>query len=169
VGSDDTSPVYTYVDDTSGFADATALQYRAVLTYAPGRTVTSDARSVIVRKAAVTQAVVHYNRPDGDYASWGLHLFGDGLAAGEATAKWEEPTPFEGSDGFGALHRIQIANDEIPVGVIVHGMPPNFNTKDTDPNRLFIPLSNPEIWLRLGDGKIYSCEAADSTCVVPSA
>ncbi len=30
----------------------------------------------------MTTATIHYNRPDGDYAAWGLHLFGDGLAAG---------------------------------------------------------------------------------------
>jgi hypothetical protein len=37
------------------------------------------------------------------------------------------------------------------------------------PDRFFIPLATPEIWLRQGDVKIYSCEAADSTCVAPSA
>jgi len=169
IGSDASSPVYTLTDDTSGFADGTTLTYRAVLEYAPGRTVTSDPRTVVVHAAPVTEAVIHYNRPDGDYPAWGLHLFGDGLASGEATAKWEEPTAFEGTDAFGALHRIQIDDDEDRVGFIVHGMPPNFNTKDTDPDRFFVPLSTPEIWLRQGDGRIFNCPAANSGCVVPSA
>jgi alpha-amylase len=169
VGSDATSPAYAYVDNTSGFADGTTLSYRAVLEYAPGETVTSNVRTAVVRKTPVTEAVVHYNRPAGDYAAWGLHLFGTGLAPGQATPAWETPTPFEGSDVYGALHRIEIANDEAPVGVIVHGMPPNINTKDTDPNRYFVPLATPEIWLRQGDGRIFFCPAADSTCVVPSA
>ena len=68
------------------------------------------------------------------------------------------------------LHRIQIADDTKRVGVIVHQRPPgNPNVKDTDPDRYFIPLATPEIWLRQGDVRIYSCQAADSTCVVPSA
>ena len=73
------------------------MTYRAVLTYAPGKTVTSDPRTVTIVQARVTTAVIHYNRTDGDYAAWGLHLFGDGLAPGEATAVWENPTPFDGS------------------------------------------------------------------------
>ena len=118
----------------------------------------------------MTQAVIHYNRPDGDYAAWGLHLFGEGLVPGEATPAWENPTPFEGSDAYGALHRIQIADDTKRVGFIVHRRPPGDpNQKDTDPDRFFIPLSTPEIWLRQGDTRIYSCAAADATCVVPSA
>ena len=64
------------------------MTYRAVLTYAPGRTVTSATRTVTVVQARVETATIHYNRPDGGYDAWGLHLFGDGLAPGEATAEW---------------------------------------------------------------------------------
>ena len=103
---------------------------------------------------------------------WGLHLFGDGLAPGEATAAWANPTPFEGTDGFGVFHEIGIADDTKRVGFIVHRRPPGDpNTKDPEgsPDRFFIPLATPEIWLRQGDSRIYSCEAADSSCIVPSA
>jgi hypothetical protein len=53
----------------------------------------------------------------------------------------------------------------------VHGRPPytDPNIKDTPNDRFFIPLSTPEIWLRQGDPRIFSCPAADDTCVVPSA
>ena len=89
---------------------------------------------------------------------------------GEATAAWENPTPFDGSDAYGALHEIQIADDTKRVGFIVHRRPPGDpNVKDTDPDRFFVPLATPEIWLRGGDGRIYSCAAANDTCVVPSA
>jgi alpha-amylase len=170
IGTDDSSPVYTAFDDTSSLADGTHVTYRAVLTYAPGKTVTSDTRTVTIVQAGVATAVIHYNRPDGNYAAWGLHLWGDGLAPGEATAEWTSPTPFEGSDAYGALHRIGIADDTKKVGFIVHGVPPNDpNIKDTDADRFFIPLATPEIWLRQGDPRIYSCAAADATCVVPSA
>jgi hypothetical protein len=48
-------------------------------------------------------------------------------------------------------------------------MPPNINIKDTPNDRFFIPLSTPEIWLRQGDPRIYSCPAANDSCAVPSA
>jgi alpha-amylase len=171
IGTDDSSPVYTAFDDTSALADGTHVTYRAVLTYAPGQSVTSDTRTVTIVQAGVTQAVIHYNRPDADYAAWGLHLWGDGLAPGEATAEWTSPTPFEATDAYGALHRIAIADDTQRVGFIVHGMPPatDPNIKDTPNDRFFIPLATPEIWLRQGDPRIFSCAAADDTCVVPSA
>ena len=41
--------------------------------------------------------------------------------------------------------------------------------KDTPNDRFFIPLSTPEIWLRQGDPRIYSCAAANDSCAVPSA
>jgi alpha-amylase len=171
IGTDDSSPVYTVFDDTSSLADGAQVTYRAVLTYAPGQSVTSDTRTVTVVQERVTTAIIHYNRPDGDYQAWGLHLWGDGLAPGEATAEWTNPTPFEGSDGYGALHAIGIADDTKRVGFIVHGRPPytDPNIKDTPNDRFFIPLSTTEIWLRQGDPRIFSCAAADDSCVVPSA
>jgi alpha-amylase len=170
-GTDDSSPVYTVFDDTSSLADGAHVTYRAVLTYAPGLSVTSDTRTVTVVQARVTTAIVHYNRPDGDYSAWGLHLWGDGLAPGEATAEWTNPTPFEASDAYGALHRIGIADDTKRVGFIVHGRPSatDPNVKDTSADRFFIPLATPEIWLKQGDARIYTCPAANDSCVVPSA
>jgi glycosidase len=174
IGTDDSSPVYTAFDDTSSLGDGAHVTYRAVLRYAPGRTTTSGTKTVTVVQTPVTQAVIHYNRPDGDYVHWGLHLFGDALAPGEATTAWEHATPFEGTDDFGALHEIAIADDTKRVGFIVHGNADTGGSKDTkdpppSPDRYFNPLATPEIWLRSGDLKIYSCAAADSTCVVPSA
>jgi alpha-amylase len=171
IGSDDSSPVYTDFDDTSSLPDGAQVTYRAVLTYAPGRSVTSDTRTVTIVQARVTTAVIHYNRPDGAYPAWGLHLWGDGLAPGEATAEWTSPTPFEATDAYGALHRIGVADDTKRVGFIVHGRPPltDPNIKDTPNDRFFVPLATPEIWLRQGDPRIFSCAAADDSCVVPSA
>jgi hypothetical protein len=166
VGTDTSSPVYTVFDDTSSLPDGAQVTYRAVLTYAAGKTVTSATRTVTIVQAKVATAVIHYN---GDPAVWGLHLFGDGLAAGEATPAWETPTHFEATDSYGALHRIQIADDTKRVGVVVHQFPPNQDTKDTPNDRFFVPLATPAIWLRQGDTRIYSCPAADAGCVVPSA
>jgi len=175
VGMDDSSPVYTVFDDTSSLADGAHATYRAVLTYSPGKSVTSDTRTVTIVQARVTTAIIHYNRPGGNYAAWGLHLWGDGLAPGERTADWTSPTPFEGSDAYGAFHTIGVSggitDDTMRVGFIVHGRPPytDPNIKDTPNDRFFIPLSTPEIWLRQDDPRIYSCAAANDSCVVPSA
>jgi len=154
VATDDSQPVYSATDDVSGLAPGTPLRYRAILTYAAGRTVTSASRSATVA-TPVTTAVIHYNRPAGDYAEWGLHLWGDGLAPGEATAAWDAPTPFEGTDSYGAFHAIELVDDTDQIGFIVHGMPPNHDTKDTPNDRFFTPVDHPAIWLKQGDPTIY--------------
>ena len=128
-----------------------------MLTYAAGRSVTSAVRSARVATPVAT-AVIHHHRAAGDYDDWGLHLWGDGLAAGEATANWTSPTPFEGRDAYGAFHTIRIADDTKSVGFIVHGRPPGGNpdTKDTPNDRFFTPIDHPEIWVKEGDPTIYT-------------
>jgi alpha-amylase len=161
IGSDDSSPVYTAFDDTTGLADGTRVSYRAILTYGPGQTVTSDnTRTVTVVATPVTQVTIHYRRTsDANYDLWGLHLFGDALAPGEATAEWTNATPFEGSDSFGAFHVIDIADDTKQVGFIVHGRPPNNpDVKDTDADRFFVPLECPHVYVTQGQSQ-FECEA----------
>ena len=159
IATDGSQPAYTHSDDISGLSPGTQVRYRATLAYAPGKTVTSAERTVTVT-APVTQLKIHYKRSAGGYASWGLHLWGDGLAAGEATASWDDPTEFESSDSYGALHVIDIADDTKQVGFIVHGQPPNQNTKDpTDsPDRFVTPASTPEIWLKQGETTVYTSQ-----------
>ncbi|MBE2315675.1 alpha amylase C-terminal domain-containing protein [Solirubrobacter sp. CPCC 204708] len=162
IGSDDSSPVHTAFDDTSSLPDGARVTYRAVLTYAPGRTVTSAARSATIVQARVETAVIHYK---GDLAKWGLHLFGDGLPDSEKP-EWTNPFPFDEADQYGGLRRIEISDDTKPVGFVVHGRPPTDpNVKDTANDRFFTPLATPEIWLREGDARIYTCAAANDTCV----
>ena len=112
----------------------------------------------------MTQATIHYRRTsDSSYADWGLHLFGDALAPGEATAAWTNATPFEGTDAFGVLHEIDIADDTKSVGFIVHGKPPGGNpdVKDTDADRFFVPLECPHVFVTQGQAD-YVCSATGS-------
>jgi alpha-amylase len=177
VGSDDSSPVYTAFDDTSSLPDGATVAYRAVLTYASGKTVTSATRSVTIVQARVTQATIHYLRTsDSNYAAWGLHLFDTGqppgLAPGQATAEWTNATPFDLADpDGGVMRRVGIADDTRRIGFIVHGKPPGGNpdTKDTPNDRFFVPLATPEIWLKEGDARIFTCKERVANCVVPSA
>jgi glycosidase len=156
IGTDDSSPVYTAFDDTTGLANGSVVRYRAVLTYAPGRTVESATRSVTVVTEPVTTAVVHYLRPAGDYDSWGLHLWGDAIADGVATA-WDAPRQRDGVDAFGAVYRIPLKDDTKPVNFIMH-QPSGDTVPDTrEPggDRSFVPLEHPEIWLVQGDPTVY--------------
>ena len=127
-----------------------------MLTYAPGHTATSDTRTVTIVQSRVTTAVVHYNRPAGDYADWGLHLWGDAIADGVATA-WPAPRQRTGTDAFGAVYEIPLKDDTKPVNFIVHrpegdSVPA---TREPGGDRSFVPLEHPQIWLRQGDPAVY--------------
>jgi alpha-amylase len=162
VGTDDSSPVYTAFDDTSSLPDQAQVTYRAVLAYAPGLTVTSDTRTVTVVQAPVTTAIVHYNRPAGDYGTkedgWGLHMWGDAVDPAVLSAiKWEDPFGWTGMDTFGAVYAIPLNDDTKPVNFIMH-LPSGDSvptTREPGGDRSFVPLDNPEIWLRQGDPAIY--------------
>jgi alpha-amylase len=156
IGTDTSSPVYTAFDDTTGLADGTIVSYRAILTYAPGQTTTSDERSVEVVSTPVTTAVVHYRRPAGDYDSWGLHLWGDAIADGVAT-DWAAPRQRDGVDGDTAFFNIPIKDDTKPVNFIVHqpsgdSVP---TTREPGGDRSFVPIEHKEIWLEQGDPTVY--------------
>jgi glycosidase len=153
VDTDDSQPDYTAVDVLPpGMDDGTEVRYRAVLTYAPGKTVTSATHTTTV-KAPVTTAVVHYNRPGGDYADWGLHLWGTGKA-GPDTA-WDTPKQRDGVDTYGAYFDIAIADDRQRVNFIVHRSGADANTTEPGGDRGFVPIDHDEIWLKQGDPTIY--------------
>jgi hypothetical protein len=158
IGTDDSSPAYTVFDDTSGLPDGASVTYRAVLTYAAGETATSDTRTVTIVQAQVTTAVVHYNRPAGDYADWGLHLWGEAIADSvAASVGWDKPWQRSGTDAFGAVYEIPLKDDTKPVNFIMHrpsgdSVPA---TREPGGDRSFVPLEHPQIWLRQGDAAVY--------------
>jgi alpha-amylase len=162
VSTDDSSPVYTGFDNTAGLPDQATVTYRAVLTYAPGRTVTSDTRTVTVVQTPVTTAIVHYNRPGGDYGAvpngWGLHLWGDAVdPAVLANVAWDRPFQRTGTDAFGAVYAIPLRDDTKAVNFIMH-LPSGDSvpaTREPGGDRSFVPLDHPEIWLKQGDPTVY--------------
>jgi alpha-amylase len=156
VATDDSSPVYTAFDDTADLADGAEVSYRAVLTYAPGRTVTSATRTVTVVRTPVTTAIVHYHRPAGDYLDWGLHLFGDAMAPGVAT-DWGAPRQRAGLDAFGAVFEVPLGDDTKRLSFIVHRPLGDTvaDTREPGGDRSFVPLEHPEIWLKAGDPAMY--------------
>jgi hypothetical protein len=138
------------------------VRYRAVLTYAPGRTVTSEPRTVTVVQTPVTTAIVHYNRPAGDYGQWGLHLWngtqGNSMdPAFLANVAWDKPYQRTGTDAFGAVYSIPLVDDTKPVNFIMH-LPSGDSvpsTREPGGDRSFVPLDHPEIWLKQGDPTVY--------------
>jgi alpha-amylase len=158
IARDSSSPVYSTIDDISSITTATTVSYRAILN---GR-VTSAVRTVNVVPQVLTTAVVHYNRPGGDYGAvpngWGLHLWGDAVADSVlATVMWDKPFQRTGMDGFGAVYEIPLKDDTKPVNFIMH-LPSGDSvpaTREPGGDRSFVPLDHQHIWLRAGDPAIY--------------
>ena len=156
--TDSSSPQYSLRDDIAALPVGTEIRYRAILTDL-GATSTSEIRTVRV-VAPVTTAIVHYNRPAGDYADWGLHLWGDAVADSVlAQVAWDRPWPRTGIDAYGAFYEIAIDQDGTkPVNFIMH-RPSGDSVPDTrEPggDRTFVPLNSPEIWLKQGDATVYT-------------
>jgi alpha-amylase len=142
VARDDSSPVYSVNDTFSlDLPTGTQIRYRATLN---GKVV-SDVRTVKVQKETLAAAIVHYDRPVGD---WGLHVWGDAVATPTA---WEAPLMPDPDGSF----TIPLKDDTKPVNFIVHRTPPNSDEREPGGDRSFVPLDHPEIWLKQGDPAIY--------------
>ena len=94
-------------------------------------------------------ARIHYERPDGDYAGWVLHVWEDTLE----TVSWAEGLPITGVGSHGAYWDVRLTDDAQRVGFIVH----KGDVKDPGPD-MFLLLSQHgrEIWLVSGSDRILS-------------
>ena len=121
--------------------------YRAVLDYGSGTVTSAEA-------SAPPPAIVHYQRPAGDYLDWGVHVWGE--AAAQPT-DWTAPLQRTGADAFGAVYEVPIADPAKPLNFIVHrpsgdSVP---TTREPGGNRSFVPAEHNEIWLKQGDPAVY--------------
>ncbi|MFE3555961.1 pullulanase-type alpha-1,6-glucosidase [Streptomyces sp. NPDC059193] len=131
----------------------TALRYKAVVVDAAGRTAGALAQSAAGQvppkeTPTATQrdyAVVHYNRPDGDYTDWRLYAWGD-IAEGEATP-WPEGHAFTGRDAYGAFAYVKLKPGASSVGYLVIDKDGN---KDVAADRTIDVTKTGEIWLEQG-------------------
>ena len=116
-----------------------------------------DANFYTSQAAAQGYATVHYNRPDGDYAGWGLHLWGDAIADGVGT-DWASPRPYDGIDTFGAYWNVPIKDATKPINFIIH----KGDEKDPGPDQSFVPETDPGSLDQVGNQTIYpqACAAA---------
>lgn len=131
----------------------TPLRYKAVAVDSSGRTgsalAASTAGAVPPKEVpTATQrdyAVVHYNRPDGDYSDWRLYAWGD-VADGEI-GPWPEGRPFTGRDAYGAFAHVRLKPGATSVGYLVVDKD---GTKDVPADRTIDLTRTGEIWLEQG-------------------
>jgi alpha-amylase len=161
IGTDDSSPVYTVFDDLSGLslAAGTAIAYRAIL-HDGDTTVTSDVRTVQFAGPPAEQATVYYYRPAGDYADWGLHLWGDAVDPAILPVDWFAPVQRVGVQNGWAVYEIPLVDDTQPVNFIMHtpGGDTVPDTREPGGDRSFLPINSPEIWLLQGDPTVYTSQ-----------
>ncbi|HNS03698.1 MAG TPA: pullulanase-type alpha-1,6-glucosidase, partial [Anaerolineae bacterium] len=162
----DTNPPYRVFYDASDLAAGTALTFRAIANDL-NEHLNGASLSVTVAEppapAGPRYALIHYNRPDGNYGDptssnyndfWGLHLWGDAVAD---PTDWTSPWPFFGEDDYGVWAWVELADPTLPVNFIVHRGdvkdPPN------SPDRSFNPSQSSQIWLKQDDVEIYTSQA----------
>ncbi|MGJ4802883.1 alpha-1,6-glucosidase domain-containing protein [Luteimonas sp. SDU82] len=97
---------------------------------------------------------VHYHRPDGAYADWGLHVWqvdGDGRHVGDYPGvTWDMPLPRAGVDQYGAYFDIDASASGF--GFIVHR--PG-QAGDPGADRTWQFADGETLWLRSGDPAVY--------------
>jgi glycosidase len=153
VGSDTSWPLYVVVDDISGLglADGDTIEYRAVLIEGGGNEVISSTRTVSAAIDLITSATIHYFRPAGDYADWGLHLFGGAI---DFSVDWGAPfQPTGGPDGDGLVFDIPVVDDTQNLCFIIHKpfgdqVP---ETREPGGDQCFRPIDHEEVWMIAGD------------------
>jgi pullulanase-type alpha-1,6-glucosidase len=105
--------------------------------------------------AATGQVIVHYGRPDGGYAGWGLQLWGDGLAPGVGT-DWSSPRPADGIDEYGAYWNVSLADPTKVVRFVVH----HGDDKDPGADQSVDPTFSGDAWVRSGESTVHPTRAA---------
>ena len=167
IGTDDNKP-YRVFYDVSDLAAGTPLVFKAIADNMSGAISSDKVAAVVGAEAPPTfsgfdYAVVHYNRPAGDYGDhttgdfndfWGLHLWGDAIDPSEVT-DWTAPKPFQGEDEFGRFAWMRRGGTDSQINFIIH----EGDTKDTADDRSFDADANPEIWINQGDDTVYTSQA----------
>ncbi|GAA1068871.1 pullulanase-type alpha-1,6-glucosidase [Kitasatospora nipponensis] len=144
--------------DLSGAAPGTVVRYKAVVQDSSGHlraltgSFTTGTPTAPAPPSAASRpyAVVHYQRPDGNYDGWNLYAWGD-LADGESTT-WPAGHPFVGRDAYGAFAYVRLNSGASDVGFIVE----QNGTKDGDADRHIDVGATGEVWVKQGDPAVYT-------------
>ena len=102
---------------------------------------------------------VHYQRPDGNYDGWGLHLWGDALGRGGGT-DYSTPRLPDGVDEFGAYWDVPI--DDASARLQLHRPQPHApggDVKDPAADLTLVPAEQADAWIVSGDPTVYESRA----------
>ncbi|MFE0319527.1 pullulanase-type alpha-1,6-glucosidase, partial [Streptomyces albogriseolus] len=154
LGSADHAPYQVTHTIGADVPAGTALRYKAVVIDSAGRTASALAASTTGAPPAEEEptaasrdyAIVHYQRPDGDYEDWSLYAWGD-LADGEAT-EWPAGHAFTGRDAYGAFAWVKLKPGASDVGFVVVDKDGN---KDVAADRTIDVTRTGEVWIKQGD------------------
>ncbi|BCY13588.1 pullulanase-type alpha-1,6-glucosidase [Actinoplanes sp. L3-i22] len=157
LGTADKAP-YRIYHDLDGLAGGTPVKYKAVVRDSRGRLASSTTNITVgtpVAASTAGYAIVHYQRPAGGYADYGLYTWGDVDPSMSTT--WPAGQPFAGEDAYGRFAYVKLAPNAKSMGFIVVSKD---GVKDTDADRSLDPAKNPEVWLKQGDPAIYTTPPA---------
>ncbi|GAA4259560.1 pullulanase-type alpha-1,6-glucosidase [Dactylosporangium darangshiense] len=155
LGTDRAAPFAAY-HDLNGLAAGTKLEYKAVVRDGSGRTAEAKIETKVgtpPSAASADYALVHYQRPAGDYTGWSLYAWGDIQDA----MTWPNGAPFAGEDSYGRFAWVKLKPGATNMGFLV--VDAN-GVKDVAADRSLDPTKHPEIWLKQGDATIYTSQAA---------
>jgi pullulanase len=94
-------------------------------------------------------ARIHYQRPDGNYEGFNLHVWED--TTEEVT--WEDGLDITGEDDYGVYWDVNLAEGAERVGFIIH----KGDEKDPGPDMfLVVSQHGNEVWIKSGDETIYT-------------
>ncbi|MFV2087248.1 pullulanase-type alpha-1,6-glucosidase [Micromonospora sp. LOL_021] len=144
---------YQVHHDLTGLAAGTRIEYKAVVRDSRHRTATARTASVVGTPPSGDDRdwlVVHYQRPDGDYADWGLYTWGDIDPDWQTT--WPTGQPFAGEDSYGRFAWVRLAPGAKSVGFLVVDAD---GTKDVDVDRTVDVSATGEVWVKQGDPALY--------------
>ncbi|WP_285558680.1 pullulanase-type alpha-1,6-glucosidase [Actinoplanes regularis] len=157
LGTADKAPYRVY-HDLEGVAGGVPVKYKAVVRDSNGRLASSSADITVgtpVPASSVEYAIVHYQRPAGGYADYGLYTWGDVDASMSTT--WPNGQPFAGEDSYGRFAYVKLAPNAKSVGFIAVSKD---GVKDTDADRSLDPTKTPEVWIKQGDPAVYTSRQA---------
>ncbi|MEU8228997.1 pullulanase-type alpha-1,6-glucosidase [Actinoplanes sp. NPDC048967] len=146
LGTADRAP-YRIFHDLTGLAGGTPVKYKAVARDSRGRLAVTNTRIKVGTPPVIAgpdYAIVHYQRPAGDYDDWSLYAFGDV----ETPTTWPAGQPFDGVDGYGRFAWVKLKPGAKNVGFIVVD---KNGVKDVGADRFLDPTKTPEVWLKQGD------------------
>ncbi len=160
LGTDDNAP-YRVFPDLSDYAPGTALTLLAVVKDNAGHLSQARATTTVVapQGGGAGVATLHYRRADGNYAGWGLHLWGDAIAEGVGTT-WDQPRAPTRFDAFGAVFEIPLADPSASLNYIIHQPSGDTvpTTREPGGDRAFIPIISPEVWVDSSDPTIHTSQ-----------